>query len=185
MYFKKVVLVTGIHGVGKTTICQELSRLSEYQHLKASTLIFDYLQTSPPESKQVTGLDNLCSNQEALVRALSKQAFRQILLEGHLCLVDKDFMIREIPSVYLERINLSAIVLLTRSVDDIYDSLLKRSQTQYTKSLLDALQDKEIILFNSIVKKFNIPALRIDLSTTKIPVAINQLYHFLEYIDVL
>lgn len=185
MDYKKLILVTGIHGVGKTTICQQLSSLNGYQYLSASTLIFNYLQTSPPKSKQVTGLDNLCHNQEILVQALSTQTSKRIVLEGHLCLVDKDFIIREIPSVYLKRINLSAIVLLTRSVDNIYHDLLKRGQTQYTQPFLDKLQDEEEILFNSIVKKFNLPSLRIDLSVTEIPLAINQLDNFMKYVDAL
>lgn len=185
MDYKKLILVTGIHGVGKTTICKRLSSLSGYQYLSASTLIFNYLQTPPPKSKQVTGLNNLCHNQEVLVQALSTQNYERILLEGHLCLVDEDLIIREIPDVYLNRINLSAIVLLTRSVDNIYHDLLKRGQTQYTQTFLDKLQDEEKILFNSVVKKFNLPSLRIDLSVTEIPLAVTRLNNFLKYVDTL
>ena len=185
MGYRKLVLVTGIHGVGKTTICQRLSALSGYRYLRASTLIFDCLQASPPESKRVKGLDDLYHNQEVLVQVLSKQTYKRILLEGHLCLVDDKFIIREIPSIFMKKINLSAIVLLTRSVNSIYSDLLKCGQKQYTKTFLDELQNKENILFNSIVKGFKLPSLQIDLSATEIPLAINQLDGFLKYIDTL
>ena len=168
----KLVFVTGAYGVGKSTVCQQIPSSIGFKYLKASTLIFDYLQTSPPTDKRIADSDDLYTNQYALIHELSRQRTSEhILLEGHTCLLDRNMRILQIPLEILGKFNMSAIVLITRPISEIHHTLIHRE-----------LQEQEHISFSYIAKVFDIPSLHIDFSNQTEKLAVENLKHFLDTI---
>ena len=179
----KLVFVTGAYGVGKSTVCQQIPSSIGFKYLKASTLIFDYLQTSPPTDKRIADSDDLYTNQYALIHELSRQRTSEhILLEGHTCLLDRNMRILQIPLEILGKFNMSAIVLITHPISEIHHTLIHRDHVDYNATLLSQLQEQEHISFSYIAKVFDIPSLHIDFSNQTEKLAVENLKHFLDTI---
>ena len=68
-----IIFLGGIHGVGKTTICEKIFTLSGYYCITASSLIREY-GTKPDDSKKVR---NITDNQVKLIRQLQVNSTTQ------------------------------------------------------------------------------------------------------------
>lgn len=84
-----LVFLGGVHGVGKTTICEQLTSKYQIDHYSASNLIrSEQALAISRNSKKVSDVD---SNQNLLLNAVSKLMLdpsRQVVLDGHFTLVN-------------------------------------------------------------------------------------------------
>ncbi len=163
----KLVFITGAHGVGKSTICKKSSLSIEVDYFKASELICSHLNRTLPMNKQTVNITELFLNQYALVEEvlyLRKSSHRTILLEGHTCLINRDLHIQQIPMEIFCLLDISAIVIVTRRIDEISKSIFLRDHISYSSGIVQCLQDLEISTAKLISKEFSIPLLHIDTS---------------------
>ena len=81
-----IIFLGGIHGVGKTTICEKIFTLSGYYCVTASSLIREH-ETKSDDGKKVR---NVTDNQIKLVRQLNikKKSHNHIILDGHYCVIN-------------------------------------------------------------------------------------------------
>lgn len=90
-----MILVGGIHGVGKTTLCKYIEKEFGLSHYSSSALI------SKLKKKQFTDkrIENIDSNQDFLIEALCNMNLKnqEYLLDGHFCLLNKNGEIVNIP----------------------------------------------------------------------------------------
>lgn len=93
---RRIIFVGGVHGVGKTTLCDDLAAKFNIEHFSASTLIAREKEEEHLRSKRV---DNIAKNQDHLVVAINKyfNSTSWYLLDGHFCLLNKDNKITQIP----------------------------------------------------------------------------------------
>lgn len=177
---KSLTFVTGIYGVGKSTLCRQLASETSVQYLKASTLIFDQLNQAQPSNKRVSSVSHLDSNQQALIVALSTiKSTEDILLEGHSCLLDQNNIVHRIPLDVFRAINVTRIILVTRSVAPVQLGLINRDNTKYDIAALEQLQENELNYALQISKKLSIPYLHVNLDHTSTDTALSAIKNFL------
>jgi adenylate kinase len=156
---RKIIFIAGIHGVGKTTLCNALVTRFSIEHFSASNLIAKEREEEHLRSKKV---ENIAGNQDHLVVALNKylNSTNWYLLDGHFCLLNKNNEITRIPYSTYEGIAPSAILVLADKPENIYARLNSRDNIKYDLSLLKSFQEHEILYAEYIRDKLSIPYLR-------------------------
>lgn len=121
-----VIFVAGVHGVGKTHLCQALASTTGLRHESASQLIREERQLATwGDDKIVT---EVRGNQDALTAAVDRILQEQpiLVLDGHFVLKKADGVLEEVPPVTFERLGLSAIVLVENDPQLIAERLFRR-----------------------------------------------------------
>lgn len=107
---KNIIFVGGIHGVGKTTICNNLSNELSIEHYSSSNLIS---MLDSERIKQDKRVEDIQDNQNMLLEAikyfLDKDTF--YLLDGHFCLINSDNIIQKVPVKVFELLGIKGIIL--------------------------------------------------------------------------
>lgn len=157
----KITFVGGIHGVGKSFFCRQISREFKVEHVAASKLIGDYITNRI--DKRVLDID---SNQKVLVQALTQYQPNQknILLDGHFCLFNKDGNIQEITLGIFEKISPYVVFVLKDNPESIIQRLFERDKVKHNENLVQEMQDNELLRANYIAKQLKIPIEIIDVS---------------------
>lgn len=136
----KIIFVSGVHGVGKSTLCGKLSEKFGWAHYSCSDLIkenSDYVESS----KLVSTADK---NQQALLRGISRLTEEVVLLDGHFCLLDKDEQVIELPFEVFDAISPSAILLATCDEETIHQRLELRGGHVLALEKIVELQQHEV-----------------------------------------
>ncbi|HEU5114772.1 MAG TPA: AAA family ATPase [Candidatus Paceibacterota bacterium] len=118
-----LVLVVGISGVGKTTLCAAYAaRRPEICHLTASYLIARRLKTTVQNLRDMKVRSELLSNQRALAEELQyerrKIGRRPVLLDGQ-CVLDTGAKLIVLPPDELMVLGPTALMLLELDVDEL------------------------------------------------------------------
>lgn len=134
--------VGGIHGAGKSVLCEQLQQPMHALYLKASELIGYAPDPSDPTRKAVADVQQ---NQDRLVEAL--RAFREtgnILLDGHFCLIDRQGQIARVPISTFEAITPKAMVLVATSAEEVTNRLSHREGRPYSREFVEkfALEER-------------------------------------------
>ncbi|UNL85233.1 ATP-binding protein [Priestia koreensis] len=153
---RKMIFVGGIHGVGKTTFCNEVSKRYNLPHYVASKLISNLKKQEFSKSKRI---DSIGDNQDILVKALDTytQKEKWTLLDGHFCLLNKLGHIERISSQTFECIQPSAIVIITDEVDKISKRLRGRDSLDLDINFLKSFQSEELTHALEISQKLDVP----------------------------
>jgi adenylate kinase len=154
----KIIFVAGVHGVGKTTLCNDLATKFNVEHFSASDLIAKEKKEERLCSKQVENIDG---NQDHLVVAINKYCNNAnwCLLDGHFCLLNKENAITKIPYSTYEGIAPSAILVLVDKPENIFSRLNLRDGVKYDLDLLRSLQEQEILYAEYVRNQLCIPCL--------------------------
>lgn len=166
MVKQNVIFIGGVHGVGKTTLCNNIANIFDINHYSSSELIAKYNADKVRKDKKV---ENVKSNQNILIKALKEYTNEKemYLLDGHFCLINKRGIIEEVPKVTFKDINILHIILL---VDDP-GIILKRIQSRdsnslYSSEFITNFQNCEInyakYISNEINAKFDVIELNKD-----------------------
>lgn len=83
-----IIFIGGIHGVGKSTVCQQICNKCNIEYLSASKLIKWSELSEDTKNKKV---ENLSFTQDRLVVGLRNavQENKTYILDGHYCLLNK------------------------------------------------------------------------------------------------
>jgi adenylate kinase len=158
----KVLFVAGIHGVGKTTICESISRKLEVAHFSASQLIVKE-QTSAIEenTKLVT---NLKGNQRLLLQGIAKLANQNhLILDGHFTMRRKSDECLELIDVgVFQEINLVAIIVYIDNVERIARRMLERDGYVCAVEQLKEHQNTELAQAKFVASALRIPLTILD-----------------------
>ena len=156
-----MILVAGIHGVGKSSYCRTLKLKLNIPIISASEMIYSYLHEHSPQNKQVENIDG---NQHALIMALRSKNLigRDYILDGHFCLVNNNGQIEPINQTIFQQLSPTEINILTAPVRVIADRLHKRNQISWDKEFIDELQKMEIEYGKQIGKLLEVPVTVFD-----------------------
>lgn len=135
------VFVAGVHGVGKTFLCQQFAEDFPVLHESASGLIRkERALTDWSIDKRVVDVDD---NQAALSRAVQRinSQGRLLLLDGHFVLINEkaEFVNLELP--VFESLYLHGVVLLEANPQTIVKRLVERDASKSAvdiKSFIEA-----------------------------------------------
>jgi len=150
-----LVFICGVHGVGKTHFCKYLSNLTGMSYYSASSLI--QAKRQKYQNKLVAS-DDLIENQFLLIDAVAdlKKDTDSFLLDGHLCLLDKDGGIQQIPIWVFFNLRPDAIILLTEAPEIIKTRLKKRDNKDIDLDIITEFQAEEILYAHAISSMMNI-----------------------------
>lgn len=157
---KNIIFIGGVHGVGKSSFCSELSKKFNIEHITASSLI--KRRKSLAKDKQV---DNVIDNQAILVEELStyKSNKRVILLDGHFTLLKSKRKFEDVPLDTFKSISPKAIALLSDSPENIAARISNRDgKNPISENEIELLQNREIERAKIIQENLRIPLIQIN-----------------------
>ncbi len=157
---KKIVFVAGIHGVGKTYLCQRLEESMDIGHFSASQLISEF------KSEKLSGTDksvkDISNNQDLLLKAIEKYIppTRPTLLDGHCCLLNSDNEIERIPIETFIGIEPCSVIVLYDEISSVVEKISGRDGVSYDAKLLSCFQNEEIKYAREIAEHLRVPYLK-------------------------
>lgn len=154
--FNNIIFIGGIHGVGKSTICQDICRKIEIEYLSASKLLKWTEKNIGSGSKKVNDIPN---TQNQLLTALKQtvQDDKLYMLDGHYCLFNSNNDVESIPVDVFKEIDPIALYLILGDTSEIIKNLETRDNTSYKIHLLDQLQDCEKTHARYLSKTLDVP----------------------------
>lgn len=156
---KNIIFVGGIHGVGKGTICKEISLNTGLTHLTASQVL-KWEEISNSDNKLVK---NITSTQNRLIIGLKNLIKKEekYLLDGHFCLLNSDGIPNRVDEDIFDQINPKTIVIVIDDVEKITKRLKVRDGKIYDIIVLDELQQMEIEYAKYLSNKYSVPYIEI------------------------
>jgi adenylate kinase len=156
---KNIIFVGGIHGVGKGTICKEISLNTGLTHLTASQIL-KWEEISEDGNKLV---ENISSTQDRLIKGLKNLVKKEekYLLDGHFCLLNSDGIPNRIDEDTFDQINPKVIAIVIDDVKKITKRLKVRDGKIYDIKVLDELQQMEIEYAKYLSNKYSVPYIEI------------------------
>lgn len=138
-----IIFVGGIHGVGKSTICQKICTELNLEYLSASELLKWQEINEDSKNKKVKDISD---TQNRLILGLTKrvQKDRYYLIDGHYCLLNSKSEIGNVPLETFKLINPIALGLILGDILEIKNRLEKRDGKSYDKNLLEQMQKNEL-----------------------------------------
>lgn len=139
-----LIFVGGIHGAGKTALCEALAESIGAVHYSAGRIIQNRL------AAEQTGRDKTVSdvnaNQRALLAAVDelRLSATSILLDGHFTVLSADGGVSEIPVEVFWSLQPRALIVVDTDPEEAAERIRKRDGTIYPRSILEALRDSEI-----------------------------------------
>ncbi len=150
-----MVFVGGIHGVGKSTLCQKAFGPAGYQCVTASTLIDKHGQ-------RIIGkklVDDVSYNQAALLDQLSsaKEQYCRLILDGHFTLINRREQIEPIEPKVFEEMKPNQLILIKGNTAEIANRLKTRDGKRWSSSFLKKFQSVEESHARYVSAKIGVP----------------------------
>lgn len=168
---KGIILLSGVHGVGKGHFIEnELKPNTKYKIVAASKLIQKYKEAADAGYKKVV---DVALNQALLIEALSEeleQGEEDVILDGHLCIVNKKNEIEEIPTFFFEKLPIKGIILLQEKEHVVLRRQKERDGVGLTLEQITGIQNKEKEYCVLLKNRYRIPYFVIDNKCTYIQV---------------
>ncbi len=153
----KVILLTGIHGVGKNHICERINKKLNIPIYSASELIKKYNSRTDINKRAL----NINKNQKILLDSLKKDIKDHLfVLNGHTCLINIKDKIVKLDNNWFKRMKVIGIIILYDNVKSISKRLYERDKIKFDLKLLEKFQENEIENSLSIANALNIPVIK-------------------------
>jgi adenylate kinase len=151
---KNIIFIGGIHGVGKGTICKDISLNTGLIHLTASQIL-KWEEISERENKLV---ENITSTQERLINGLNNliKKDKEYIIDGHFCLLNSNGIPSRIDEDAFDQINPKTIAIVIDDVEKIVKRLEARDGKIYDIKVLNELQQMEIEYAKYLSDKYSI-----------------------------
>lgn len=148
------LFVAGVYGVGKSTLCDQLSHALQIPYFSASDLISKVNGEQYGSNKTVT---DKYSNQDILVMETQRELQKspRILLAGHFCIFTKENRVDRLPDSVFSRLSIKRLLLLDADTETIISNLSSRDKRQYTYQQILELQHAELTAANEIAKQID------------------------------
>lgn len=159
---RNLVFIGGIHGVGKSQICEDIASRFSIPYFSSSDLIGWTKLNSNQKNKVV---EDIPYTQGLLLDAIENinTLSKVILLDGHFTLLSKSkHRFEKVGFDTFRLMNVKLIAVVTLNVQEIHTRLLKRDGINYPKDLLEKMQSMEIEHGKSIALSKSIPFLKIE-----------------------
>jgi adenylate kinase len=137
-----VIFIAGCYGVGKSTIIEKLSDLTNIPNFSAGKLISEANKENYGRNKFVENKNN---NQRILVQKIEEKlsVHSRIFLDGHFCIFKQNNVPDPLPFESLEQMHFEQIILLEADSAVILQNLKGRDQKQYNETNIKSLMEME------------------------------------------
>jgi predicted transcriptional regulator/adenylate kinase len=153
----RLLFIAGVHGVGKTTLCDRYAVQRGLPHKSASQLIREANQAAIcSKSKAVR---NIADNQKLLVNAVQqyREAGENLLLDGHFALWDKEHRPQPLDIEVFSQLGIDGIVVVHDTPAKIAQRLKKRDTHGASTAAVGELQRIELLRAVEVAKALGIP----------------------------
>lgn len=153
---KNVIFIGGVHGVGKTTLCKDISSILNIEHYSSSELIAKLHKNNVRKDKIV---EDVKINQNILIDAINEYIDKEeiCLLDGHFCLINQNGLIEKIPEDTFKSIEILHIIVLVDDAKVISQRIQARdANSSYSSEFINNLQKCEINYAEYISKEINV-----------------------------
>lgn len=136
-------LLVGVHGVGKTTLLNNLKEDIKLTALSISDLIRQAGNNIKSNDKFTR---NVMNNQELWKQELKEYYFNEddiVILDGHFTLLNTNREIVELPFSIFDNLPTTKIVIKLESPNIIQERLEKQDKQNWNKKLISDFQDRE------------------------------------------
>lgn len=149
-----MIFVGGVHGVGKTTYCLELERETGKIKCTASELI-SKINKQWFDDKRTTNIED---NQRILIEEVKglRQSIGEMILDGHLCLINHDGEIVRLPIEVFESLDIDEIIILVDTPTRIKKRLENRDSTIWDIGFINEFQNEEIRYAKVLANKLHL-----------------------------
>ena len=153
--FNNIAFIGGIHGVGKSTVCQHICRELGLEYLSASELLKWEEINEDVKNKKVVDIPD---TQNRLVIGLTNtsQSGKYYLLDGHYCLLNSNNEIENVPLETFKQINPFSLNIILGNVSEVKRRLELRDKKPYEYELLERLQTEELTYAKLLSKTLGI-----------------------------
>lgn len=139
------IFVGGVHGVGKSTCCEQAARALGIQHRSASAMI----KSQQAEAISTTGkaVVSPAANQRLLIQAVTTfftTGEKMLLLDGHFTIPTTAGQVERIPVEVFEVLNISGIVVLVGEPHVIRNHRKRRDGTAPDVTAIEVAQAMEL-----------------------------------------
>ena len=150
-----VFFVGGVHGVGKTTLCEEVSKLGGYRHITASSLTGSG-QEKNNQGKQV---EHVVNNQAALLQNLEpiKARYSRVLLDGHFTLINDKNEIEPVDIQVFDAMKPRELILIKGCPSRIASRLKDRDGEKWDIPFVRKFQAEEEKYARYVSEKISVP----------------------------
>lgn len=156
----KRIFVAGIHGVGKTTYCNNLENRLNIKAYSSSDLIYNFRSKSTKNKK----VEDVKKNQDILIESIRDIGIDHFILDGHFILINKYNNFSNVPTSTFEKLNLDKIIILIGDICKIQKRLQNRDNKKYDYYFLEKMQIMEVNRAEEISEKLNIPLEKIKVN---------------------
>jgi adenylate kinase len=155
---RQLIFIGGIHGVGKTFLCEILCERYNMMHVSASALIKKHVVFS--KEKHV---DDIEYNQQVLAVELQKLEFNKlmVLLDGHFTLINTAGEVSDVPYKTFDIISPSSIIVLVKDVKEIARQVYNRDGRIIEEAFLSRHQAREVSYACEVGQILGVPVLEI------------------------
>jgi adenylate kinase len=149
------IFLGGVHGVGKTTLCNSLFAPEGYHCVTASSLIKSFRDNTDKDKR----VDDISDNQVVLLKQLEleKGAHHKLLLDGHFCLINNLDQIEPIDVEVFKAICPSILILIQSNPVDIAERLSKRDGKEWRAAFIEKFQKAEESHAQLVAQAMSIP----------------------------
>lgn len=160
---RKIILLSGVHGVGKGYfLSKNFMEEDKFAIFEASELISRYKKADDAGYKKVKDVLN---NQKVLLAALKieqEKTREDIILDGHICMLNADGNIESIPKSFFADASVSGIVLLQDEAENIVKRQAERDGLMLEINVIRAMQEQELKYCKVLFAEYDIPYYIID-----------------------
>ena len=152
---KKIHFIAGVHGVGKSTYCNELAKKYGIAHYSASDLIKQWNRSVINDDKKVI---DIAKNQDILISAINEYVIEDtILLDGHFCLLDMEGIPQKVPKSTFEQLALASVTLMHDDVEAILARIGSRDSHVHNQKIFNELQKLEMAHAEELSRSIGFP----------------------------
>lgn len=163
----QVLFVGGIHGVGKTTVCESYARTHGVIHKSAGQLIKEArgLASAAP-TKAVSDINE---NQKLLIDEVKRirTAGKTLLLDGHFAVFDTFYKPTPLAITVFSELGITGVILIVDKPEAIAARLSIRDENRAQVGKIAALQRLELLHGMHIAQNLCIPCAKIRFGETE------------------
>lgn len=122
----RVLFVSGVHGVGKTTMCENYANAHGIVHKSASQLIREAKESALAGTSKA--VKDIAGNQELLIQAVRqyRSSGQTLLLDGHFALLDVEHKPQALATKIFAELGIDGVVLIQDTPQAIASRIASR-----------------------------------------------------------
>lgn len=173
---KDLIFIGGIHGVGKSYFCEQITKQTGLKAYSASKLISELKQEQFNSDKLIADIGG---NQNYLLNAVGKISDKEYLLDGHFCLLNSAGEVERVPLDTFKQLPINAIMVIYDDVSKVVERLNTRDGIKHNEVTFEKFQNEELSYAKGVAELLCVPFASIK-SESRIVDAVKQINKWLK-----